>query len=232
MLHNGETVEGTYYESMQSYWHNSLVDEYFVQTEEGTIKINWNVNLNRLDYYSKAVFDAKYDSSLPQKSKDECIAIAKDFLKTLTDDADAYEVVGVAHFDSSSSKTQPFYYISFERKIGMFRTRDAIAISVGTDGELTQYGYWGFGTLQGVEEPAEEVLAIVEGKMEEKLSSIYKECSEKYTVEYEWQNWKLVRMQNGKLAIIKSISVTLTEKELGTSSPINETVELLTYLEA
>ncbi len=232
VLRDGETVEGMYFASRESSFYNRTVDEYIVQTEDGVIMIHWNLDLNQVTHYNRSVFNAEYDSSLPQKSKDECIAIAKDFLKTLTEEEDAYEVVGVRYFDSNSSEMQPYYYISFERKIGMFRTLDAITISVETDGELTHYGYMGFGTLDGVEAPTEEVLTLVQGKMETKFSTIYGACSEKYTVEHEWKDWKLVRMQNGKLAIIKTISVTLTEKAVETTAPVHETVELLVYLEA
>lgn len=161
-----------------------------------------------------------------KKTKDECVAIACDFLANIVD-VDNYEINVV------EDSERGMYTVSFIKKIGNFKTTDTATLTIKSDGSL--YSYSSF-MLGKVKEESVSVDSIVLEKVDEsiskKLSSVYQDAKNNYSrVEYGEHNIALTTLKDGNLGVVCTVNVEFIESIGEFETSISERISFVVLID-
>lgn len=221
LMINGRLVTAPYRSTRHSLYFHSDADYYSV---DGLGSISFQIN----QHTGKCVafhVHSHDDKSLPTKTKEECVEIAKTFLKQVVDDADAYRLISEKEFQGSH------YWFTFNRCLGTLYTSDGVMLEVTPWGTITYFQSFLLGELKDVTPPDEETLRIAQEHVEQKLDEIF--TSDDYTVTYPKIRPYLLKLDNGQLALRYYVTAELTFHELafpGSAKTREEWAQIFVYL--
>lgn len=140
------------------------------------------------------------------KTKDECIAIACDFLENIVA-IDCYEI------DVVEDSERGMYTVSFTKKIGDFETTDTATITIKSDGSLYSYSSFMLGKVIEESISVDSInLEKIKESIDKKLSSVYQDVKNNYSqVEYSKYNVALTTLKDGNLGAVCTVNVEFIE---------------------
>ena len=128
----GEKLEAEYIETEIGYLYKEEVDYYRMQ--DNSVKLGINSDSGRIDYYRK-MKPKNYlsEKTTSELSKEDCIAVATEYLKTFVDISN-YEVRYDKYWNSSTYGD--YYTFEFHRMIDGIETSDSAIIEVTLFGDI------------------------------------------------------------------------------------------------
>lgn len=216
---NGKSITAKYEYSRHSVLFNNNMDYYSVDHQK-TPSFRINPNTGKCVSFSVSADD---DESQPQKTRDERLAIAKEFLKTVVDDVDAYQMTKEREFYGT-------YSFTFNRYLGTLCTEDAVVFDMTAWGTVTFFHSYMLGEMGKVKPPDEETLRIAREHVDQKLAEMF--TFSEYTVTYPDVRFYLVKLNTKQLALRYYITAELTfpDETLFRGNKVEEIAELLIYL--
>ena len=204
----GKNFDTEYIETEKGYLYKEEVNYY--QTQDKSAKFGINSDSGNIDYY-RLTKPKNYlsDKTTSELSKEECIAVATEYLKTFVDISD-YEMRYDRYWDSATYGGS--YTFEFHRMIGGLETSDSAIIEVTVFGDIFFHKFTSLSEMKDAELPSEEDMNLILQKVEEKVKGIYQTTEEKYLTSYEISNPLFIRLESGKYALEYSIDVTMTSK--------------------
>ena len=208
---NGVEYKVTYEDTLTGYWYNGKIDFYEGTTDRGNL-ISLGINrdtgvIDRYDNYEKVHIDT---SLYTEKTEEECLQIAKDYLSTYVDDIDSYRL------DKKSSRQAnkvPYYSFTFYRYIEEVKTYDLAIIEITYCGDVFSHYFDCLGALKGVNAPDEATLNALNEKVTEKLDEIYSSVKDEYTVEYGDRDVTLIKLSDGKYAMEYYVDINVIKED-------------------
>lgn len=222
------TINGIEYELQYSHTERGYLSQsacvYYKSIGIGSI-VNYGVNqeTGRMDSFSW--YDETYFSDVKgKKSREECLDIAIKHLGNYIDDANAYTLVDekyreIPEFDA-------VYNFEFARVIDHVETSDRAHIGVTVDGTVISHNFTSLGAMKNEETPTQAEMLMMREAAERKLGDIYSGLEGKYTVEYHIDKMRLVKLQDGTLAMEYECDVQLKPVDDAQRS-ISEVTEII-----
>lgn len=161
-----------------------------------------------------------------KKTKDECVAIACDFLANIVD-VDNYEI------DVVEDSERGMYTVSFIKKIGNFDTTDTATIAIKCDGSLYSYSSFMLGKVKEESISVDSIiLEKVEESISEKLSSVYQDAKNNYSrVEYSEYNIAMTTLKDGNLGMVCTVNVKFIESIGEFETSISERISFVVLID-
>ncbi len=224
---DGELLLGEYKKSERGYLYGSDTNNYVYK--KGSLRIDYKINQSTGACDNYVWCDINYVSSNTEaeKTKDECLAIARQYLSNYVSDSEAYVIVEEKIRDIPEYKQ--LYNFEFVRKTGETLTSDKAFVGVTCFGKVVTHAFQSLGSLNDIGEPPEEIMNAVNLEVDQKLENIYGGVEGEYSVEYETDEVILSKMKNGKIALEYYVDVKLMPKQGG--EELSEKNHFIVYLE-
>lgn len=138
----------------------------------------------------------------PEKTKDECVAIAREFLASIVDVSN-YDI------DVAEDSERKMYTVTFVRRLGDLKTADTATIVVKSDGELYSYSSFMLGRMAGKTVSPDSIdFQKIKESIYNKLSLIYQDAKSNYSrVEFREPACMLTALKDGSLGIVCTVDV-------------------------
>jgi hypothetical protein len=193
------------------------------------IQFEVNKKTGRVDGYYYIDKEYLNASNLEKKSREECLAIAQEYLASYIDDPEEYELSEEKYFESPEYEAD--YEFCFVRMINGVRTTDFARIRVTVHGIVTYHAFVCLGEMKGAQLPDKEEMADIKENVEKKLDSIYERAKEKYDVSYELDKMEFARFEDGRYALDFHYTVKLHSLTSEDVIPIDDYTRLIVFLE-
>ena len=155
--------------------------------------------------------------SVPSKNveneNDRCtlekqMEIARAFLNDQVTDPENYQIT------NQNRTSSGILYVYFTRMVGELSTCDQVIVKVDQSGAISLYRLVNVGEMKDVQPIPESVLRQVDGALDDEANRIYNVLEEQgYTWSYEKRVDRLVRLDNGSLAIECYVDATITKPD-------------------
>lgn len=224
---NNQEFSVEYYGSNKGYLYNDDKDCYQKITDNEYIEIYINNNKNRIDFYnwiSKNYMDSKVDKE--KLSSNDCQQIAMEHLNQYID-VDEYELLSVDY--KEFIEIDGIYKFNFARVIDGIMTFDQATISVTVYGDVISHNFFCLGELKDAPIPTPSELIEIDKVVDEKIESIYKNISKKFSIEYEIDSKYIVKHSDGRYAMEYSLDVDIIPFSKDEES-ISERVNIMVYI--
>lgn len=149
-------------------------------------------------------------SKTVENEEDRCtlekqMEIAREFLKDQVSDPENYQVT------SQERTPTGVLYVYFTRMVGELSTCDQVIIKVDQSGSIPLYRLTNVGEMNNVQPVPNEIIANVNRSLDSEAKSIYSVLEEQgYTWSYEKRIDRLVRLDDGSLALECYVDATIT----------------------
>ncbi len=214
----------TYDKSQKGYYYHQDVDIYRAEGEDFSADFAVNADTGRIDRFFLA--SKSYDKSKEVLTRDACLALAQEYLGEFTVALD-YTLVGEEYREIPEYTA--VYEFEFARMIGGMKTSDAAYVGITVYGDVISHVFNSLEEMKGVKSPSAEVIATVNKNVDAKMKTIYSAISNQYRYSYEVEDIILAKMENGKLALLYEVDVTL--EPVGEGKSFSEFTQFLIYLE-
>lgn len=219
----------TYERTRTGYLYNSKVDCYTQSDGLNFTKFEINTETGRIDCYSWMDMGYLEDPDLEEKSREECLKIAREYLTSYTDEVDAYDLVDEKFRESPEFGS--YYNFLFARSIDGVMTADMAGIRVTMYGTVIYHGFECFGEMRGAELPDQEKMSAIQVELDKKLDSIYEPINEDYAITYKLDKTIFERLADGRYALEYFYEVKLTSQKNESAVPHCELTRLIVILE-
>lgn len=161
-----------------------------------------------------------------EKTKDKCVAIAREFLASIVD-------IGNYDIDVVEDSEREMYKVSFTKKIGNFKTTDAATIVIKNDGNLYSYSSFMLGKVSDKSVSADSIdLKEVEEAINNKLSAVYRDATNNYSrVEFGEKNLMLTMLKDGKTGIICTVDVDCVKSDGEFETTVSERINCVVLID-
>ena len=194
-----------YKESGKTYRYQSDFDIYSVRNEKISLEVGFNNVTGKMYRMFYQDFSPESNLSKEEKNQDECRRIATEYLGQFTDSISDYELIRENYTPSSDSFDVASF--TFVRKIDGIETTDQATIHVDKYGTVFSYLLKSFGELKNCKAPSKSEMETIEQAVAAKLDQIYT-LSDEFSYRHDTQTVTLVRLEDGKRALIYDINVT------------------------
>ena len=208
---NGKTYTGVYQTSIESPYYNDDTDVYNI-SENGKVVQHFEINRATgmlTNFHTDEGVDKLAESIYDEK---ECYAIAQDFLKTIVDDLDEYELC-----KSGEVSWRNAYHFTLRKIVNGIPTSERITIGVAKDGKIFTFTVLAHDAMDNVDASA-ITQEMIDKVVSEKVAAIYRKNPD---VTYEYDEIILIRCRDGSFYIdcdIKIQGIELTTGNKGTES--------------
>lgn len=161
-----------------------------------------------------------------EKTKDECVTIARGFLASIID-IDNYDI------DVVEDSEREMYRVRFTKKIGNFKTTDAATIVIKSDGNLYSYSSFMLGKISDKTVSADSIdLKKVEEAVNNKLSAVYQDAKNDYSrVEFGEKNLMLTVLKDGKPGVICTVDVNCVKSDGEFETTVSERINFVVLID-
>ena len=216
--YDGGEYEVEYDETVESYLYKDDIDYYKGYKDGEYVRFGINRYTNNID--SVLLPTKSKDEKTPKLSKDECLTIAKEYIKQYLGTFE-YELTKEQDNDVFSN-----YSFEFNRVIDGVKTSEGAFVDVTYWGNIKYHCFFSTGDLKNAKLPSEEEMNAMCSVAEEKIKSMYKNNQSEIFVSYEIKDKMLVRLANGKYAIKYDIDLLLKSTP-DAEKPYSELAQLL-----
>lgn len=138
----------------------------------------------------------------PEKTKAECVAIAREFLASIV-------YVSNYDIDVAEDSERKMYTVTFVRRIGDLKTADTATIVVKSDGDLYSYSSFMLGRMAGKTVSPDSIdFQKIKESIYNKLSLIYQDAKSNYSrVEFGEPAYMLTALKDGSLGVVCTVDV-------------------------
>lgn len=212
---NEEQYSLDYDYTQKGYWYNSEVDVYRKQdADRRMVEIRVNRESGAIDGYRW--YDPNYVETVDtdEISRDECISIAKDYLRSYVEDIEQYELVRDQYW--KSPEFNACYDFGFVRVIDGVSTLDKASIWVTAYGKVVLHSFTCLGEMKDAKLPSQDDMKLIRAAVDEKIKETYQSVEQKYDIEYtvdDFEDVVFMRLEDGSYAIQYDITVRLTPKD-------------------
>lgn len=161
-----------------------------------------------------------------EKTKDECVTIAREFLASIID-IENYDI-GVIE----DSKRE-MYRVSFTKKIGSFNTTDSATIVIKSDGNLYSYSSFMLGKVSDKSVSADSIdLKKVEEAIDNKLSTVFRDAKNDYSrVEFGEKYLMLTALKGEKTGVICIVDVDCIKSDGEFETTVSEQISFVVLVD-
>jgi hypothetical protein len=206
--YNGTDYEAVYDHSQIQSWANSSKHIYKYKGNGIWIDFGENIRSGRLDYYNCHDWRDRSENTVKiQKSKEECLQIAKAYLGKYVDDPNAYEVDGANTFDLTEGLT---YFVRLSRRVNGIPASDKANISVTEYGEIIAHHFVSLGEFKDFSLPDQDQMQKIQDAFDARLASIYSSTEGKYNYSYKLYDQELIKLEDGRYLLERTYHTTLT----------------------
>lgn len=188
---NGKTYEGVYMTTIESPRYNDDTDMYVIR-ENGKVMYSFEINKTTgmvTSFYNAYAYDRLLENVFREK---ECYAIAKDFIKTIIDDFDEFELV-----ESAEATWGKAYNFTFCRVLDGIETSEKINVGITGEGDIYSYMIVSYGSMDNVDVSAIK-MEDIDKVISDKVAMIYKKNPD---VTYVAKILSLIRLKDGTFYI-------------------------------
>ena len=224
---NGVKYEVSYKNTQDFYWYNGEIDHYEGTNENGyPVQVGINTKNDLVVRYSCFEKQEVIASPTLEKSRDECLEIAKEYLSKYVSDVENYKLKSENCNERKNYVSN--YTFSFYRYIGELKAYDLAIILITSHGDVFMHRFDCLGELKNAKVPDQATLDELDIKVTEKLDEIYSSVKDTYAVEYGERDVSLIRLSDGSYALEYYVDVEILENgDLGYS----ESTHLIIYLD-
>lgn len=165
---------------------------------------------------------------LVEKSKEECLRIATDYLSAYVEDAGTYDLIKERYVEIP--EYDAIYSLVFARVIDGVTTSDQALISITIYGDIVTHKFTSLGQMKGVDLPNLEVMTAIQADVDQKLENIYASVKKDSSVSYDLSDMVFVRLSNGKYALEYYYDVQIDLPD-GSDRMVYETTHIIAILE-
>ena len=227
VLFNDATYDVSYDCTKKGYLYNSALEHYSKQDGLDFVEFGINKKTGRIDWYSWLEIGYPQTNELTEKSREECLSIARDYLASYIEDIDAYELTDERYREIPEYGA--IYALEYARMIDGVRTADCARINITIYGTVVMHRFESFGEMKNATLPSQEKMEAIQSDIDKKLNSIYASVTDNYTVSYKLNNVIFERLADGKYALEYHYNVQLCG--FGEDAkPIWETTRLIVIL--
>lgn len=201
---DGKEMELTYKETRHGYLYHSATDTYEGKHAGHVVLARFNRATGKMDLYNDASLSNGIAGNL---SRDECLAVAQEYLSNYTEDVEKYTLTKEAYRESSK-----YYMFEFSRTIHGIKTCDKAVIYVTSQGVIWMHSFVSLGEMRKATLPPQEIMDEIRAGLDERLDKIYSPITDKYEVSYELDEEEFLRLADGSYALKYDYAVTLTPK--------------------
>jgi len=225
---NDVSFSGKYYKTVTSPYYNRVYDVYDGNT--GSAKISFKINSENNKIFGYSTYDIEYKTKIEGKkelTKEECIDIAKDYLKKYVDDVENYTITyNYTKLDVYMGN----HNIYFTRYIDGIPTMDSAYIYVTEYGDIVRFDFNSLGDMKNVDVLNSHNIEAIEKAIDEKCEKIYGDIMNDpdYSVNIS-KSKRLVRMADGKYALEYEISAYISYVD--SDRHASDSCMLIIYLE-
>lgn len=153
------------------------------------------------------------------KTKDECVAVARDFISDKID-LSQYEMT------VETDEERKLYDITFRKFIDKIPTADAASVCIAYSGELYSYSSWMLGRVSTNMTVSETMIKDVRASVYEKMETIYENAKKHYSkIEYSEELLQITTLKDGRNAFVSIMEVDCIESHSEYDEVISERVE-------
>lgn len=212
----------------KGYLFNSEV-EHYVQKEDGNqIQFGINKGTGNIDRYVWLSKDYLNATNLVEKSKEDCLAAAKEYLASYVDDIDSYELIGEQYWEIPEYGA--IYDLDYARIINGVKTSDYASINITIYGTVVSHHFVSLGEMKAAHLPNQEKMIAIQTDVDEKLTNIYASLKGEYSVSYELNKMVFSKLADGRYALEYYYEVELCQLGEG-FRPMSEMTHLIVVLE-
>ncbi len=220
MMINGETVIGTYSDSM--YEQMNFYPTHYYNGDNCHFAVDYR---NVLVSYSASLSDPLEDAE--RLTRDECVAKASDFINSVMEKDEDFDLGDYKLFVTEINEMKE-YEIRFVKLIDDHQTNDQAIVYVSWHGSIINYK----STMLGMIDADSEVEfdeALVRIAITNKLNSIYENNKEGYTdITYQISDsMSLILLKNGTLALLCDANVQYTDTNSEINTVISENIQFI-----
>lgn len=223
MRERGVDARYGYHQEMNMYYGEIL-------DETGDVRQSLHLGINpyngRYDLVAWLSKDYLETVSGPTKSREECLAVAKQHISQYVSDVEAYELYW-ERFDPSGG-FEARYEFSFARYVDDVGTADTAMVMVSVYGDVITYRFECLGEMQDAVLPSEDELSAMEASAVAKMDTIYENLRDRYDIVYGEPELRFTRLYDGRYAMKYIYNVEYTSKE--TQITGKERTELLIFV--
>lgn len=225
---NGETHAYTYDRTKKGYLYGSDVERYKIEEDRWFIELGVNQQTGIIDFFQSADMDYLKQDGLVEKSKEECLRIATDYLSAYVEDAGTYDLIKERYVEIP--EYDAIYSLVFARVIDGVTTSDQALISITIYGDIVTHKFTSLGQMKGVDLPNLEVMTAIQADVDQKLENIYASVKKDSSVSYDLSDMVFVRLSNGKYALEYYYDVQIDLPD-GSDRMVYETTHIIAILE-
>lgn len=220
MMINGETVIGTYYDSV--YEKINFYPTHYYIDNSTSFAVDYR---NVLVSYSVPSPEPSEDAE--RLTRDACVAKASDFINSVMEKDEDFDLGDYKLFVTEINEMK-VYEIRFVKIIDDHQTNDQATVYVSWYGSIMNYN----STMLGMIDTDSEVEfdeALVKIAITNKLNSIYENNKEGYTdITYKISDSMfLILLKDGTLAILCDATVQYTDTNSEINAVISENIQLI-----
>ena len=195
---NGKTWEGVYLHTTDSPYYNDDTDMY-VGKENGKVVYAFEINrtTGMITHFSTEC-DLQ-NISERKLSQEECYDIAKEYLNSIIDNLDEYELCKTSDIAWRNS-----YYFTFRKILNGIQTSDRISIGVSKDGEISSHTILSYNSAKNVDASSIN-METIDKLIANKVAEIYKKNP---SVTYKSEDILLIRLKDGTFYIDCDVKIT------------------------
>lgn len=227
--YSGIEYDVNYEYTRTNYLYNSDMECYAERDGLNYTRFGVNKTTGKIDMYGWLDISYLETPGLIEKSRDECLSIAKDQLASLIEDPEQYELEVEALREIP--EYDALYVFEFVRKINGVKTADSIRIDVTIYGILAYYRTDCFGVMRGAKLPDQEQMTAIQADIDKKLDAIYEPIKDDYSVTFELDDMVFERLADGRYALEYYYEAELISLKDENPIPRRETTRLIVILE-
>lgn len=229
--YNGVAYLCEYSKTIETGGYKGAYDQYFYESGNGII-VDFGINCDTGKMVQYSWYDKDYlkFTKTPILNREECLALAEDYLSGYTDNISQYKLEK-EKLHKANDGLGDFYDFTFNRYIDGIKTNDRASIGITVRGTVFSHALHHFGQMNDAVVPTEKDISIIEKNIDEKMNKIYYKSGDAYNFSYKTTDRVLRRMQDGKYALEYTIDVDITPTDSSSHLKCTELVSLIVYLE-
>ncbi len=223
MREGGVDARYGYHQEMNMYY-GEILDETGDKSQSLHLGINpYNGRNDLIIFWNKNYLETVSGTT---KSREECLAVAKQHIGEYIEDAETYDLV-TERFDAIP-EYEASHTFTFSRYVNSVQTTDTAVVTVTVYGDVIAYRFECLGEMQDAELPSEDELAAMEASAVAKMDTIYDNLRDRYDIVYGEPELWFTRLYDGRYAMKYIYNVEYTSKE--TQRTGKERTELLIFV--
>jgi len=162
-----------------------------------------------VDYRWSDMKYATYDNG-EEKTKEECLEIAKNHLSKFSKHCNDYQLVkeSTAHVPGSTG-----YLFKLTRMIDGVKTSDSVSIIVTVHGKIYSHQFTGLDQMINAKLPTENEMSTINKMTSDKINDIYDNVKDKYEISFDIEDVVFCKLKDGKEALYYTFEVNLKVTE-------------------